>query len=117
MAGKLGVAVPMLDSLMPSNRLHRDHLRDLALAGGRREVIFIGFAFKDSTDDLRGSALLQLAAELIADGVEVRIYDPLLDPAGMVGSSRAAMESILPSLPDRLAPGLAEALGEQGPAR
>lgn len=114
MAEKLGARVPTLDSLMTSNTLHREHLRQLALSHGEREIVFVGFAFKDRTDDLRGSSLLQLAADLIADGIEVRIFDPLLDPEGMVGSSRAAMEGILPSLPERLSPTLEEALGERG---
>jgi GDP-mannose 6-dehydrogenase len=114
LAKRLGVRVPTLDSLIPSNDLHREHLRELVSASGHTEVIFVGFAFKDHTDDLRGSSLLPLAADLLADGREVRIYDPLLDPGKMVGSSLAAVERILPSLRDLMVPDLAEALGERG---
>lgn len=114
MAAQLGVRVPTLDSLLASNHLHREHLRALVTARDPAEVIFIGFTFKGGTDDLRGSALLQLAADLLADGRNVRIHDPLLDPATMVGSSLAAMEHILPALPTLMAPTLAGALGEQG---
>ena len=114
LAAKLGVNVPTLASLIPSNDLHREHLRELVAARNAQKVIFVGFAFKSDTDDLRGSSLLKLAADLISDGREVRIYDPLLDPARMVGSSLAAVEQVLPSLPDLMVADLSEALGEEG---
>jgi GDP-mannose 6-dehydrogenase len=114
MAAGLGVRVPTLDSLIASNDLHREHLRALVVAHDPAEVIFIGFTFKGGTDDLRGSSLLQLAADLLADGRKVRIHDPLLEPSRMVGSSLAAMERILPSLPRLMVPELAAALGERG---
>lgn len=114
LAAKLGVNAPTLGSLIPSNDLHREHLRELVSAHDSQDVIFVGFAFKDHTDDLRGSSLLRLAADLIADGRVVRIYDPLLDPEKMIGSSLAAVEDILPSLPELMVPELGEALGAGG---
>ncbi|MFT4550361.1 MAG: GDP-mannose 6-dehydrogenase [Verrucomicrobiales bacterium] len=114
LAEQLGLSVPTLGSLIPSNDQHREHLRKLVIDHGAREAVFVGFAFKHGTDDLRGSSLLQLAVDLIADGLQVRIFDPLLDPATMIGASRALVESILPSLPDLMGTTLAGALGEGG---
>ena len=114
LAAKLGVSVPTLGSLIPSNDQHREHLRKLVNSHGASEVIFVGFAFKHDTDDLRGSSLLQLAVDLLADGLEVRIFDPLLDPANMIGASLTLVENILPSLADLMLPNLAEALGDGG---
>ena len=114
LAAKLGVDVPTLGSLIPSNDQHREHLRQIVRARAAGEAVFVGFAFKHGTDDLRGSSLLKLAADLIADGLEVRIFDPLLDPAKMIGASRTLVEEVLPSLPDLMVPTLGEALGERG---
>ena len=114
LAGQLGVDVPTLGSLIPSNHQHREHLRALVTGRDSKEAIFVGFAFKHDTDDLRGSSLLQLAVDLIADGLEVRIFDPLLDPAKMIGASRALVDRVLPSLPDLMVPTLEGALGDGG---
>jgi len=114
LAAQLGVSVPTLGSLIPSNHQHREHLRALVAARGVGEVIFVGFAFKHDTDDLRGSSLLQLAVDLLADGHQLRIFDPLLDPAKMLGASLALVEQILPSLPQLMVPTLAAALGDGG---
>ena len=114
LAAKLGVRVPTLDSFIPSNDLHREHLRDLVRATGASKVVFVGFAFKSHTDDLRGSSLLRLAADLLTDGRDVRIFDPLLDPDKMIGSSLAAVEDILPSLKSLMVPELKDALADGG---
>jgi UDPglucose 6-dehydrogenase len=59
--------------------------RDLVLDKLRRElwhlqgktVAVLGAAFKPGTDDLRQSPALHLARQLVAEGAEVRIYDPV----------------------------------------
>ena len=83
-------------------------------ARGETEVVLLGLAFKHDTDDLRGSALLQLAQDLLQDGLELRIYDPLLDPAALIGASRTLVEEKLPSLEQLMRSELPEALGERG---
>jgi UDPglucose 6-dehydrogenase len=50
------------------------HLQDKVIA-------VLGAAFKPGTDDLRESPALHLARDLMAEGAEVRIYDPIALPA------------------------------------
>ncbi len=114
LAEKLGVTIPTLASLTPSNDAHRSHLLSLVRRHGGDEIVIVGLAFKHDTDDLRGSALLPLAADLLREGKQLRIYDPLLDPESLVGASKAFAEQQLPSLADLMKPTLAEALGERG---
>jgi len=114
LAAKLGVEVPTMKSLLTSNDDHREHLRKLVNDHGVENVTFVGFAFKHDTDDLRGSALLQLAADLIADGRKVNIYDPLLNPETMIGASKQFVDERLPQLTSLMVPTLEEALGESG---
>jgi UDPglucose 6-dehydrogenase len=46
-----------------------------------KSIAVLGAAFKPGTDDLRESPALHLARELLAEGAEVRIYDPVALPA------------------------------------
>lgn len=114
LAREIGVAVPLLESLLPSNAKHIGHLRELVRVRPEREVVVLGLTFKPETDDLRGSALLQLVADLLSDGYHVRVYDPLLEVDKMVGVVKALVEDVLPQLPDLLCRDVGEALGEGG---
>jgi len=109
-----GIEIPTLRSLIPSNEQHLEHLRALVHSHPGKEAIIVGLAFKHDTDDLRGSALLQLAVDLLNDGYELRIFDPLLDPDAMIGASKMLVEQKLPSLADLMKPTLSEALGDEG---
>jgi GDP-mannose 6-dehydrogenase len=55
------------------------------------------------TDDLRESPNVELAERLIGKGFQVRIYDPVVNPARLVGANRRHVESKLPHLERLLA--------------
>ena len=50
------------------------------------------------TDDLRESPNVEVAERLIGKGFDVRIYDPIVNPARLVGANRRYVESKLPHL-------------------
>jgi GDP-mannose 6-dehydrogenase len=95
---KLGVSVPMLDSLMESNRRHLEAVLERIEGRGRKGVLLLGLAFKEGTDDLRGSAMLELAAQLMLRGYEVKIFDPAVSPANLIGANRVFADARLPDL-------------------
>lgn len=79
LAEDLGVEVPLIDSLMPSNKKHIEQaVRLLAPFAGQR-MGFLGVTFKADTDDLRESPTLDLMAQLLAKGETIRAYDTNLD--------------------------------------
>ena len=63
-----------------------------------------------NTDDLRESPNVELAERLIGKGFDVRIYDPVVNPARLVGANRRHVESKLPHLRRLLTHEPAEAL-------
>ena len=71
---------------------------DRVLANGGRNVALLGLSFKMQTDDLRESPNVTLAETLIGKGFDVRIYDPIVNPARLVGANRSYVESKLPHL-------------------
>jgi GDP-mannose 6-dehydrogenase len=65
---------------------------------GARQVAILGLSFKPGTDDLRESAVIPLIRDLWQDGVNVRVYDPDVDPEKMLGSNLDYLERQLPQI-------------------
>jgi GDP-mannose 6-dehydrogenase len=99
-----GVSVPMLDSILPSNRVPIQDALEAVLATGRRRVALLGLAFKSGTDDLRESPFLTLAKALIGEGLELSIHDPAVLLSRLQGANREHLERTLPHIERLLAP-------------
>jgi GDP-mannose 6-dehydrogenase len=106
--------VPLIESLMASNDCQMRHLQELVERRAEREVVILGLAFKASTDDLRGSAMVALASRLSAKGYAIRIYDPWLNPERLFGANQQLASTVLPELDSMLKPSLGAALGDRG---
>ena len=90
--------LPLLAGTLATNEMTiRDVVDRVAVSGGRR-VALLGLSFKMNTDDLRESPNVELAERLIGKGFDVRIYDPVVNPARLVGANRRHVESKLPHL-------------------
>jgi GDP-mannose 6-dehydrogenase len=113
-ARSLNVNVPTLDSILRSNRGHLQHLIKLVEQTGQKSVVLVGLAFKNNTDDLRGSSLVDLAKILILKDYQLTIYDPLVSPESLVGMNKRMASANLPSLASVLKPDLAAAIPKKG---
>ena len=90
--------LPLLSSLAISNDRHIERAIDRIVACGARKVTLLGLSFKSGTDDLRESPYVALAERLIGKGIDLRIYDPVVNPDRLVGSNLAFMQDRLPHL-------------------
>jgi GDP-mannose 6-dehydrogenase len=116
--------VPMLASLLVSNRAHIDHAVARILKLGRPRVGMLGLSFKTGTDDLRESPLVLVAKQLIGEGCELRIFDPEVHLSRLLGANRSYIESNIPHLgsllraniEDMIDPSQAIIVGLQQPA-
>ena len=109
-----GLQLPLLENLLTSNERHLQSLLGLIAASGETEVIILGLAFKSDTDDLRESAMVEVAQTLLGRGYRLRIYDPALNLAALVGSNRRLIEVKMPHLASYLHADLSQALGQNG---
>ncbi len=98
LAQEQDLTVPMLGSLLPSNRAHIDHVADIVKASGTRRIGFVGLSFKSGTDDLRESPLVTMAEHLIGKGYELSIYDPEVHLSRLIGANRAYIEQTIPHI-------------------
>lgn len=92
------VDVPILGHVLPSNEAHLARAVERVLLHGTRRIGLFGLSFKSGTDDLRESPLVELAERLIGKGHELRIYDPDVSVARLLGTNRRYVEERLPHL-------------------
>ena len=104
------VDLPLLAGTLSSNAISVSDVVDRVIACDGREVALLGLSFKANTDDLRESPNVTLAETLIGKGYNLRIYDPIVNPARLVGANRRYVESKLPHLHRLLVGSVGEAL-------
>ena len=95
-AGHMDLALPLLESVLPSNGSHLSRAISAVLDLPAKHIGVIGLAFKENTDDLRESPVVTLLEQLIGKGRDVRVYDPHIQLDVIYGSNR---NFILESIP------------------
>lgn len=109
-ARRLGVELPILEGILPSNHLQIQAARFKVLQTGARRVGILGLSFKPNTDDLRESPMIGLIRDLWQDGIDVMVYDPDVQPEEMLGSNLEYLERQLPQIHQVLRTDLNEVL-------
>ncbi|MGH8482014.1 MAG: nucleotide sugar dehydrogenase [Nevskiaceae bacterium] len=111
-ASQLGVEVPMLGSVLRSNRSVIERAVDMIESYGEKRVGLLGLSFKAGTDDLRESPLVQLAETLLGKGFQLSIFDRNVEYARVHGANREYINSRIPHVSSLLKPDLEEVLRE-----
>jgi GDP-mannose 6-dehydrogenase len=109
-AREVGVDLPVIGSILPSNRLQIQNGFDQVMETGRKNIALLGFSFKANTDDLRESPLVILAEALLGKGRTLRIYDDNVSLARLVGSNKQYLDEQIPHLSSLLCDSLEEAI-------
>jgi GDP-mannose 6-dehydrogenase len=97
-AKEMDVDMPVIQSILPSNRLQIQQAFDQVMETGKREIGLLGFSFKAGTDDLRESPIVILAEALLGKGRRLRIYDRNVSVARLVGANKEYIDKQIPHL-------------------
>jgi GDP-mannose 6-dehydrogenase len=97
-AKELDVELPVIASILPSNRLQIEHALDQILETGKKNIGLFGFSFKAGTDDLRESPMVILAEALLGKGCHLRIFDRNVSLGRLVGANKDYIEKQIPHL-------------------
>ncbi|NTY61057.1 nucleotide sugar dehydrogenase [Mycolicibacterium sphagni] len=97
-ARDLDLDVPLLNSVLPSNRRHVERAIAMITSKGKRKVGVLGFAFKAGTDDLRESPVVDVIEHLIGKGYDLRLYDDNVNVAALTGANRDYILNAIPHI-------------------
>ena len=92
------LALPLLASILESNRVHLDRALQRILATGEKRIGILGLSFKVGTDDLRESPSVALIEALIGKGFQVKIYDSDVMLARLFGANKRFIEQEIPHI-------------------
>ena len=90
--------LPILNAILPSNELQVARGLQLIMVKGRKRVGILGFSFKEGTDDLRESPMIEIIERLTGKGYDVRIYDKNVQVARLVGANRDFILNRIPHI-------------------
>ncbi len=110
LARDLHRSLPVIEAVPRSNDLHIELAERAIEESGCDRIGFLGLAFKPGTDDLRSSPLLDLVQRCLGKGLTVRIYDPNVQVASLVGTNREYALSRVRHLDELLVEGPGELL-------
>lgn len=96
----VGMSTHVIDSLIRSNEAHKHFIFEYCTRNLKSSatILMVGLAFKADSDDLRESPNLDLARKILKAGHDLRIYDPTLSAAKLVGQNLGYGVSHLPTL-------------------
>ncbi len=105
-----GLATPLIQGILPSNRAHLELCIAHVLGTGERNIGLFGLTFKEGTDDLRESPAVELAETLIGKGIHLEIYEPAISNEAIHGANRDFLETNIPHIWRLLTPNLRDVL-------
>ena len=101
-AKEVDLEMPLLTSVLGSNRLQVQHAIDRVVDTGKKRIGLLGFSFKAGTDDLRESPMVILAEALLGKGFQLCIYDRNVSLARLVGANKRYINEQIPHLSQHL---------------
>ena len=88
MAKDKSINTPMIDSLIESNNQHINRAFSVLKKYTDLKVGFLGFSFKDGTDDTRESPIISLIEICSKNNFDIKVHDPNINIDRLIGSNK-----------------------------
>jgi GDP-mannose 6-dehydrogenase len=93
---------PILESIEYSNNVQKKNAIRLIEKHDTRNAAILGFSFKEGTDDLRYSPIVEVAEYMLGKGYNLRIYDKNVSVSKLTGTNRDYINKHIPHLADMI---------------
>lgn len=90
--------IPIIGNIERSNYLQKKYLFEELINSGKKKIGVLGISFKDGTDDLRESPILDVVERLIGKGYKVNIYDENVNISNIIGANKNFIMNKLPHI-------------------
>jgi GDP-mannose 6-dehydrogenase len=111
-ATQLDLELPLLRSVLLSNSKQIDMAFDLIRKANIKKIGVLGLSFKNGTDDLRESPIVDLIERLLGKGYEVMIYDKEVSVARIFGANKNYIEKVIPHIASLLKESIQDVVDE-----
>ncbi|MGH9644343.1 MAG: nucleotide sugar dehydrogenase [Terriglobales bacterium] len=112
LAKRRDVPAPLLNSLLESNSNQVKKAVKKLMTFKQHSLGFLGLTFKEGTDDLRESPIVELVETMLGKGYKIRIHDSNVSLAKLMGANKRYIEKEIPHISELLCSS-AEELVEQ----
>jgi GDP-mannose 6-dehydrogenase len=102
--------LPVLEAILPSNELQINQAYQLIRKTGCKRIGVLGLSFKEGTDDLRESPVVELIEHLVGKGYQVKVYDKNVSLAKLHGANRAYIEHEIPHISQLMSESIEEVI-------
>jgi len=92
MAKDKSISTPMIDSLLDSNNQHINRAFSVIKKYRDSKIGFLGFSFKDGTDDTRESPIISLIEICFKNNFDIKVHDPNIKIDKLVGTNKDYLE-------------------------
>jgi len=112
LAHDLYLVSPVIDAVEASNENQKRIAFEMITNAGSKKVGILGLSFKEGTDDLRYSPIVEVTERLLGKGYQVRIFDRNVNLSKLVGANREYIDHHLPHLADLITDDLDSVIGD-----
>lgn len=102
--------LPILKSVLRSNELQISRGLQIITDKGYKRIGILGLSFKEGTDDLRESPMIEIIERLIGKGYDLSVFDKNVNLASLVGANRDFILNRIPHISRLMAPSVEEVL-------
>jgi GDP-mannose 6-dehydrogenase len=96
------IAVPLLNAIPESNQHQIRKVINKLISYKGKALGFLGLSFKEGTDDLRESPIVEVVETMIGKGYKVRIHDDYVSVAKLIGANKEFLEKQIPHISELL---------------
>jgi len=113
MAKMLDLETPLLNSMIPSNRIQILMTIKKIMGYGKKKIGIAGFSFKAGTDDLRESPIVEMIETLLGKGYDLKLYDKNVSLAKLTGANKEYINDHIPHISSLMVGSLDELLRDR----